>query len=250
MSAFEMRIRPRQTIGILTFVFLSSLWCDLPGQEVINSSGLFPLSEGTKWTYQGVVRWSHENSNDVSETQVTWTTEVEQVIRREHLTAAVIRGFPSDLNWSDGNPEPANTLLVALDRGEYYLLQNEEIRDSLKRLQNTSDSLHGFPDPDDGFLRSPLAKGKKFCDPDGMARDDDMYCWAVNSVESVSLTNVKGLAPKRYEVYEMGYRTNPDDITLQLLPGVGVIRYQYHHHGTVAETDVKLVAFHTGAAGN
>ena len=83
-----------------------------------------------------------------------------------------------------------------------------------------------------------------------MARDDDMYCWAVNSVESVSLTNVKGLAPKRYEVYEIDYRTNPDDITLQLLPGVGVIRYQYHHHGTVAETDVKLVAFHTGAAGN
>jgi hypothetical protein len=29
-----------------------------------------------------------------------------------------------------------------------------------------------------------------------------------------------------------------------------VIRYQYHHHGTVAETDVNLVAFHAGAAGN
>jgi len=77
-----------------------------------------------------------------------------------------------------------------------------------------------------------------------MARDDNMYCWVVSSVDRISLLKVKGLEPKEYQVYEVSFRTNPDDTVLQLLPGVGLISYQYHHHGSIADTELKLVAFH------
>jgi hypothetical protein len=250
-SALATRAPGRLTIGLFTFIFLSSLWCELLGREVMNSSSLFPLSEGTTWTYQGVVRWSHENSNDVSERQVTWTTQVKRVTRRQHLIAAVINGFPSDLNWSDGHPQPNDSLLLASDDGGYYVRPFGDVKDGVKRLENPSDSLQDLIDPDDLFLQLPLAKGKKFCgDTEQMAREDDEYCWVVSSVDRISLLKVKGLEPKQYEVYEVSFRTNPDDTKLQFLPGVGLIRYQYHHHGTVAETDMELVAFHSGAAGN
>ena len=90
-----------------------------------------------------------------------------------------------------------------------------------------------------------MAKGKKFCsDPEPMAREDDKYCWVVSSVDRISLLKVKGLEPRQYQVYEVSFKTNPDDTELQFLPGVGLISYQYHHHGSIADTELKLVAFH------
>jgi hypothetical protein len=40
------------------------------------------------------------------------------------------------------------------------------------------------------------------------------------------------------------YITNPDDTEIELAPGTGIISYQYHHHGTVADTSLTLVEFH------
>ena len=36
-------------------------------------------------------------------------------------------------------------------------------------------------------------------------------------------------------------RTNPDDATYELTPGIGLTRYIYHHHGTRLDVDAKLV---------
>lgn len=206
---------------------------------------VFPLSEGTSWVYQGTVRWFDFNSVKAATTRLTWTTEVKQVTRRQHLTAAVINGFPSDLDWSDGHPEPADSLLLASDDGGYYFRSFENIKDGAKRLADSNDSLQDLIDPDDVFLHLPLVKGKKFsCDPDAVARDDNMYCWVVSSVDRISLLKVKGLEAKQYRVYEVSFKTNPDDTELQFVPGVGLISYQYHHHGSIADTELKLVAFH------
>ena len=31
---------------------------------------------------------------------------------------------------------------------------------------------------------------------------------------------------------------------MELSPGIGILSYQYHHHGTVADTSLTLVEFH------
>jgi len=36
----------------------------------------------------------------------------------------------------------------------------------------------------------------------------------------------------------------PDDTTVELAQGIGVLRYEYHHHGTTADTELRLVEFH------
>jgi len=47
-------------------------------------------------------------------------------------------------------------------------------------------------------------------------------------------------------LYTLVYRTNPDHTILGFVPGVGIVRYAYSHHGTTAEADAWLVGYHEG----
>jgi hypothetical protein len=203
----------------------------------------FPTSEGTYWIYRGIVRWSHENAEQVSETKVEWKTQIRRSIRHGEYSATVVSGFPSDLNWSNGKPQPADSLLIRFRGDKFYLVSSERVEADLRRLENPQDSLDGILDDDDLFLQLPLTKGKKFCDPENMAREDGGYCWTVESASSLPL-NFKGIPSGPHTSYKLRYFTNPDDIEFDFVPGVGIVSYGYHHHGTVADTELKLSEFH------
>jgi hypothetical protein len=217
------------------------------GQTTLEPEAKFPFSEGTYWTYRGIVRWTHENSNKVSETPVVWKMEVRKNIRRENMLAAVVNGFPTDLDWSDGHPTPADSLIVQSGGGKFYLIGSEQLDSVVKTLQDPNASLTSFLSEDDIFLVFPLTRGKKFCDPGGMTRSDSHYCWVVESVDRVSLSNVKGIRSASRTAYGIRYQTNPDDTEFTFVPGVGIVAYGYHHHGTTADTELRLVEFHQGA---
>jgi ribonuclease I len=84
----------------------------------------------------------------------------------------------------------------------------------------------------------------KFGDAESLRRDDDHYCWVVATQETKRLGDIKGLPSKSAEVSLLQYITNPDDTEMEVSPGIGILSYQYHHHGTVAETSLALVEFH------
>ena len=108
-------------------------------------------------------------------------------------------------------------------------------------------SLGEIVSDDDLILDFPLAKGKKFgCDAEAMQREDSEYCWMVDSAHQTSLNDVKGITHERRTAYTLRYVTNPDDTTLDFVLGIGTTAYQYHHHGTEADTELKLVEFHLG----
>ena len=67
----------------------------------------------------------------------------------------------------------------------------------------------------------PLANGQQIC-----PETDRRYCWQV--------TVDKGR-------YALSMRTNPDDETFELTPGIGLTRYIYHHHGSQMDVDAKHV---------
>ena len=73
------------------------------------------------------------------------------------------------------------TLCCSLPTMEGITSRNlTNVKDGVKRLADSSDSLQDLIDPDDVFLQLPLAKGKKFCaDSEQMTREDDEYCWVV-----------------------------------------------------------------------
>ena len=210
------------------------------------AQGSFPLSQGTMWTYAGLVRWTHAGTNEVSETKVIWKTEVLRVIHRNGLSVAVIRGFPGDLDWSDGRPTPGDSLIIRSVQDRFYIISSDNSADALRRLDDAKDSLSGLLSDDNLFFGLPIKAGSKFCDADGMARPDGMYCWVVGAPQRHSLVGVRGAATREATAYTVEYRTAPDDTEFVFVPGIGVVGYEYHHHGTVADTVLKLAEFHPG----
>ena len=48
--------------------------------------------------------------------------------------------------------------------------------------------------------------------------------------------------------YRVEYATLPDDMEFDFVPGIGMVTYEYHHHGTTADTELHLIEFHDGSA--
>jgi hypothetical protein len=60
----------------------------------------------------------------------------------------------------------------------------------------------------------------------------------------VQRLELKGLSSADYfSVWTVAYRTCPDHQVIDIAPGVGIIRLECDHHGTVACEDVRLVEF-------
>jgi hypothetical protein len=215
------------------------------GKESALEQHPFPLTEGTVWVYKGTVRWTAVGEPTVTTTKVEWRTEVRRVIRHAASRVAVITGFPSDLNWSNGNPKAQDSLLVESD-GKFYLIAGE-LEEAIHRVEDPDDDLGGLLRHDNLLLQWPLEFNMKFCDPEGMARADNRYCWLVAESGSITLKGIAGASAGEHPEFVLQYRTNPDDTEFSFVPDIGITKYSYHH-GTVADTDLKLVEFHPGGA--
>lgn len=213
----------------------------LASQE--SEAPFFPLKPGTSWVYEGTVQWSAGGERAASK-KIRYSMKVSKVVERDNLRAAVVSGYPADLDWSEGDRTALVSVIVETKDGRYYHIAPEQTDSALKRLADLSDKLDGLLLDDDWFLEKGLVAGKKYCDAESRARDDDMYCWVVDSVESSEFFGVQGIPQTKLKALNLAFRTNPDDMELKFVPGIGIMEYAYHHHGTIAETELRLVEFH------
>jgi hypothetical protein len=203
----------------------------------------FPMAPGTYWIYRGTVRWTRAGSDEVNEAQIRWRTEVRRVVVHGAIRGIVISGFPFDLAWSDDQPKLSDSLLVESD-GKFYLIGGEQFPGAVRRLDQVSDSLEGLLLEKDIVLEWPLRTRRKYCEPEGMSRPDQRYCWIVASRQKGPLPHVAGVSNGDRDQFGLEYWTNPDHIRFTFVPDVGITAYEYHHHGTVADTELRLVEFH------
>ncbi len=207
----------------------------------------FPLTPGTWWLYRGTVTWSDQQTEKEAHANVALKMTVEKVIQKPEFTIAILSGFPRDLDWATGEVAAMPWLLIETKRHEVFLNSLPPDFDYAK-LEKDSVSLDKLLAEDNLLFRWPLKKGMKFGDAESVRRDDDHYCWVVTTQETKSLTDIKGLPSRSAEVFLLQYITNPDDTEMEISPGIGILSYQYHHHGTVAETTLNLVEFHLAPA--
>ena len=74
-------------------------------------------------------------------------------------------------------------------------------------------------------------------------RADGWYCWRVEARE-VKPIRVEGVPRAKGEVvFTVAFRTNPSHELFEIVPGIGIVRYEFEHHGTVASSDVRLIEF-------
>src|SRR5258708_3980821 len=134
------------------------------------TAGSFPLNEGTTWLYRGIVRWYDMETQKTVAARVISRSEVVRVIRRNDLVAAVIKGFPPDLDWSEGQAPRGDWLIVRASTGELYLFGAEEVEQKLERLENPGDSLEKMLTVAGLFMKFASKKGMKLCDAEAKAR--------------------------------------------------------------------------------
>ena len=102
-------------------------------------------------------------------------------------------------------------------------------------------SPRALPQTAEALLELPLAVGRKW-DQDP-AREDTWYCWCVERAQATGLS-IGGFASRGpLKTYRLAYRTCPDHQLLDIVPGLGIVRFVYNHHGTVASSDVRLISF-------
>jgi hypothetical protein len=206
----------------------------------------FPLIPGTEWVYRGFVRSYDQDSSTGKVTPITWTMAVVHEFERGGVSAAVVKGFPADLDWSDGHTEPQLSILIGTSDGKFYVNKLTDAGVTVDQIEDVKYSFANLVRDDDGFLQLPLEQGKRFfCDQGAENRQDSEYCWVTGAPHPVELNHVTGIAPGVRTGYEVEFATNPDDTEFEFVDGVGITSYQYHHHGTIAETELRLIEFHS-----
>jgi len=237
-------MRPRRAISLAA---LALVLCAVSARGQNKTDEDFPLTPGTYWVFQGTVRYWVKGLDNGKIAHVTWKTSVARAIHRDGLTIAVMKGMPGDLDWSEGNATPSLSIVIRTQDAKFYLLEDDEAKSAIAELDNPHYSWQQVPIDDDWFLQLPLAKGKKFCGANGMQRTDDYYCWVAGSPHAAELAEAKGVPPGKHIAWRVEYFTNPDDTEFDFVPGIGMVTYEYHHHGTTADTELHLIEFHDGS---
>jgi hypothetical protein len=205
------------TRTISSALALALIACGSPTQKPMTLEQMIkadplPLAPGAKWTYDVTVkRFDPDTEKEVTKT-LTWTTEVLDAHQANGVTAYRVRGWPSDLaSIDDSTPNPAPTERTLLRSGNAFLFG-------------------ATPEPTidgaEGWFSWPVIDGQRIC-----PKKENVYCWEVSSIENG---------------YALKYYTGPDEQTFDLLPGTGVSRFHYMHHGTTNEVDAKLTSYTKG----
>ncbi len=205
------------------------------------SAGDMPLEKGNYWIYKGTVKYQKEGVEKPVEKTIALKMEISDIIVRDAITAAVVKGYPLDIAGFDGSSVPrGDYVLVRAGYGSYYLLSGEDSITALKKLKDGSDVLHELVDESDMIADFPMAVGKVFGEAEQVTRTDGKYFWRVEECVDADLSAVKGTSVGSAREYWLFYLTNPDRQKAGFVPGVGITSYSYRHNGAVMEFDVKL----------
>lgn len=197
-----------------------------------------PLTTGRSWTYHAHVSWTVAGSTAVRDTTITWTTRILDVRTQDSVSVALVRDWPTALAWWEPGQSPDTTLIVCISA---RLFQIATIGGGTAALGDSLLSGRRRPSVDDLLLQLPLHTGDLY-GREPSDRPDTYYAWYVESATPVSSQLARLGARRTDSVYTVAYRTLPDHQILDYLPGFGLTRYVYAHHGTVAAASALLVA--------
>ena len=211
----------------------------------------FPLTKGNYWIYQGETKFLVNNpvskQNEPKTEVLTIKMEVVDTAEGGNYFAALIKGMPSDLAWYEPGKPRGDYLILRVGSATYYKYTGERALKAWQALQEND--LEKLETPEmyrESLIDAPLMVGKVY-DGDFLNRvRGTRYCMDVESVapfDTKPYPNASGL--KNPVVFLCAYRTSPDHSIISFVPGLGITGYVYKHHGTLAETDLKLIEFGT-----
>jgi len=201
----------------------------------------FPIEPGLTWMYRGYVRWTGSDQR-VHGDSIRWTMKVVSVRTGPDARAALVRGWIQDLAWHEPSKKPRYS--VVIDRGgRLYHVAAQDSAGAAALFDSAVRANASPPESSDLVVDSTLVIGDVYGrDSVRSKRDDNMYGWYVASERVVAAPVPWKATTPRVRRVTIEYRSVPDFQAIELVPGVGITRFVYSHHGTVAVTDVRLVS--------
>ena len=199
-----------------------------------------PATVGDAWTYEGQVLTAGPTPDETVAATVRLTMTVTKVERfGGGLTLISLKGHPSHaLGWDGDGPGPGDVVDLEAEPFGYLCVVNKVFLLDGARLEAARLTLKaGEPlkpedlSYDDLAFEFPLTVGLRFGDAAAMTRADGFYCWVV--------VDAKDYGDGRL-VYHLLYNTNPDATDVWFVPGLGITRLKYSHHGTRHDVDLTL----------
>jgi hypothetical protein len=208
----------------------------------------FPLGKGTTWTYDADIEYTGSNTAQpappsVHKKHLLYEIRVLEHVKGDGYEAALLDGYPSDLSWYEEGQTRSRSIVMRTGTNNYFRLTGDKVDELWKELQTGHFGYHEELSGDALILQAPLEVGMRFGDLSQTARS--RYCWVVEGtapVKGIEGTSGVGTA------YSLVFRTSPDHTLLDFLPGVGITRFEYGHHGTVANAVLTLLKFQPGTA--
>jgi hypothetical protein len=196
-------------------------------------TSLLQLKKGSQFNYVGTLEWTV--GTNVSRTNIDWVMEVVDVVKGERAEAAVVRGFLRDLAWYEPGEKPGFTV-IASEHNRVYEISCED--ESRARARAETIATKGMDPNAEAWLDLPLKNGKRWeFNPE---RIDLWYCWYVED-EELRTYAAPGLPTReKARTWSIVYRTAPDHQIFKIADGVGIVGFEYGHHGTVASAKVAL----------
>jgi hypothetical protein len=190
------------------------------------------LGKGASWDYTAKVSWTSVNPSQVKRAVIHWETRVIDAMDSPHGRIAIVSGFPDQLAWYEPATKPALDVVVATAKGLWVT--------PVKTLPEAETLVKGIANGDivgsgRQYLEDPIKIGDCFA-ADDPRRTDGFYCWKV----------LRKISDKYGTGWELIYQTLGDNMMIWYVPGIGIIRYSYEHHGTVATSSAQLDAYHPG----
>jgi hypothetical protein len=204
-----------------------------------------PLATGATWVYTAKVAWSGIGTDTAGTRIFSWTTRVVSTAAGPGAVAAVVRGWPSELAWWTPGQRPGLSVVYCTRDAVYRLTTPDS-----SQVSALADSLIAgtrVPSQDEILIQLPLRVGQLF-GRDSLERTDTFYAWLAERADATPPALRRSSPEVSDTLYQLVYRTLPDHQIVVLAPGLGVTRYIYSHHGTVAEADARLIRFQAGAS--
>jgi hypothetical protein len=195
-------------------------------QEIL---AFYPLAKGAVWTYQATFDMAGASPGD---DHAIWTGAITATVTE----ASVEQSFPVfRLDWSDYPDvfafEFATQYDVIRDAGIYQAATEDKARELARSPVFAETAYMGWP----------LTSGGQWGDPQMLANHDGRYVWVVEAAGTVTVP-----AGTFEGCYKATMLTNPDTTLRWFCPGRGLVRYEYHHHGTINDQVWELAAFTPG----
>lgn len=183
---------------------------------------VFPCKPGMVMTYRGRGKWEEGSGlSSVIRKKVAWRTRFLACSYSPTKAVAVVRGMPSDLAWYEPGEAPETYAIIQTPGGLFIQ------RISYSQGMNPATIL---PSADSQYVSFPVTAHT--CAPSTGKHPGGFYCWVVDSVKHHG----------HRQEWDISYASMPDFTSMTIVPGVGITAYMYHHNGTVAEVNVRLVS--------